>query len=57
MSLAPQTRDDLRSRLAELSGWQTATDDGRAVPHVTREKRPDVRANRHAKKVKVQVFG
>ena len=33
------------------------TDDGRAVPHVTREKRPDVRANRHAKKVKVQVFG
>jgi len=31
------------------------TDDGRAVPHVTREKRPDVRANRHAKKVKVQV--
>src|SRR5487761_2188060 len=33
------------------------TDDGRAVPHVTREKRPDVRANRHARKVKVTVFG
>lgn len=34
-----------------------ATDDGRDVPRVTREKRPDVRANRHAKKVKVTVFG
>lgn len=33
------------------------TDDGRAVPLVTREKRPDVRANRHAKKIKVSVFG
>ena len=33
------------------------TDDGRDVPSVTREKRPDVRANRHAKKVKVTVFG
>ena len=33
------------------------TDDGREVPHVTREKRPDVRANRHAKKVEVTVFG
>jgi hypothetical protein len=33
------------------------TDDGRAVPKVTREKRPEVRANRHAKKVKVTVFG
>lgn len=33
------------------------TDDGRAVPHVTREKRPDVRANRRAKKVEVRVFG
>jgi len=33
------------------------TDDGRPVPHVTREKRPDVRANRHAKKIKVTVFG
>jgi Transposase DDE domain len=34
-----------------------ATDDGRDVPRVTREKRPDVRANGHAKKVKVTVFG
>lgn len=33
------------------------TDDGRAVPSVTREKRPDVRANRHAKKIAVAVFG
>lgn len=33
------------------------TDDGREVPSVTREKRPDVRANRHAKKVDVTVFG
>jgi hypothetical protein len=33
------------------------TDDGRDVPHVTRDKRPDVRANRHAKKVEVTVFG
>jgi hypothetical protein len=28
-----------------------------AVPKVTREKRPDVRANRHAKKIEVTVFG
>jgi hypothetical protein len=34
-----------------------ATDDGRPVPVVTREKRPDVRANRHAKKVEVSVWG
>ncbi len=34
-----------------------ATDDGREVPHVTREKRPDVRANRHAQKVEVTVHG
>lgn len=33
------------------------TDDGREVPHVTREKRPDVRANRHAKKAHVTVYG
>lgn len=33
------------------------TDEGGEVPHVTREKRPDVRANRHAKKVEVTVFG
>lgn len=33
------------------------TDDGREVPHVRREKRPDVRANRHAKKVEVTVYG
>jgi hypothetical protein len=33
------------------------TDDGRPVPHVRREKRPDVRANRHAQKVEVTVFG
>lgn len=33
------------------------TDDGREVPHVTREKRPDVRANRHAQKVEVTVYG
>jgi hypothetical protein len=33
------------------------TDDGRDVPHVVREKRPDVRANRHAKKVEVRVWG
>ena len=33
------------------------TDDGKEVPSVTREKRPDVRANRPAKKTKVTVFG
>ena len=33
------------------------TDDGRPVPHVVREKRPEVRANRHAKKVEVTVYG
>lgn len=33
------------------------TDEGRPVPKVTREKRPDVRANRHAKKVEVTVWG
>ena len=33
------------------------TDDGGAVPRVTREKRPDVRANKHARKIHVTVFG
>ncbi len=33
------------------------TDDGRAVPSVSREKRPDVRANKHARKIKVTFFG
>lgn len=33
------------------------TDDGRGVPSVTRKKRPDVRANRHASKVEVTVYG
>jgi hypothetical protein len=33
------------------------TDNGDEVPHVTREKRPDVRANGHAKKIKVTVYG
>lgn len=33
------------------------TDDGREIPHVMREKRPDVRANRHAKKIEVTVWG
>jgi len=33
------------------------TGDGGAVPSVTREKRPDARANKHAKKIKVTVFG
>jgi hypothetical protein len=33
------------------------TDDGREVPHVVREKRPDVRYNRHAKKVEVRAWG
>ena len=33
------------------------TDDGKEVPSVTREKRPDMRANRRAKKIKVTVFG
>ena len=33
------------------------TDSGDAVPHVTKEKRPDVRANKHAKKIKVTVYG
>ena len=33
------------------------TDAGGKVPSVTREKRPDVRANKHARKIKVTVFG
>jgi len=33
------------------------TSDGRAVPSVSREKRPDVRANKHAQKIKVTVYG
>ena len=33
------------------------TDNGGEVPHVTREKRPDVRANGHAKKIEVTVYG
>lgn len=33
------------------------TDGGGEVPHVRREKRPDVRANRHAQKVEVTVYG
>ena len=33
------------------------TDDGRAVPRVSRAKRPDVRANQHAQKIQVPVFG
>jgi hypothetical protein len=33
------------------------TDDGREVPHVKRDKRPDVRHNRHAKKIEVRVWG
>lgn len=33
------------------------TDDSREVPHVVREKRPDVRANGHARKVEVTVWG
>lgn len=33
------------------------TDSGGAVPSVRREKRPDVRANRHARKIEVTVFG
>ena len=33
------------------------TDSGDDVPHVTREKRPDVRANKHAPKIKVTVYG
>jgi hypothetical protein len=33
------------------------TDDKREVPRVRREKRPDVRANRHAKKTEVTVYG
>ena len=33
------------------------TDDGRDVPSVAREKRPEVRANQHAKRIKVTVFG
>jgi hypothetical protein len=34
-----------------------STDGAGEVPSVTREKRPDVRANRHATKVKVTVYG
>ncbi len=33
------------------------TEDDVPVPSVTREKRPEVRANQHARKVKVTVFG
>lgn len=33
------------------------TEDGGEVPKILREKRPDVRANRHAKKVETWVYG
>ncbi|MEI8254751.1 MAG: hypothetical protein WCJ30_03680, partial [Deltaproteobacteria bacterium] len=33
------------------------TDEGGEVPHVVRDKRPEVRANRHASKVEVRVWG
>ena len=33
------------------------TDNGNKVPHVSKEKRPDVRANGHAKKIKVTIHG
>ena len=33
------------------------TDTGDEVPHVTKEKRPDVRANGHARKIKTTVYG
>ncbi len=33
------------------------TNNGDEVPHVTKEKRPDVRANGHAQKIKVTVYG
>lgn len=33
------------------------TDSGEPVPRVTRQKRPEVRANKYAKKIKVTVFG
>ena len=33
------------------------TDDGRPVPRGVREQRPEVRANRHAQKVEVTVYG
>lgn len=33
------------------------TDSGEEVPHVTKEKRPDIRANGHSKKVKTTVYG
>ena len=33
------------------------TDAGDKVPHVTKEKRPDVRANGHSQKIKVTVYG
>jgi hypothetical protein len=36
--------------------YTTDAADGK-VPHVSREKRPDVRANKHAKKITVTVFG
>ena len=36
--------------------YRTDAADGQ-VPRVSREKRPEVRANKHAKKVKVSVFG
>ena len=33
------------------------TDNGEEVPKVSKEKRPDVRANKHAQKIKVTVYG
>jgi hypothetical protein len=33
------------------------TDSGQEVPHVIREKRPDVRASKHARKIEVSVYG
>lgn len=53
----PKHIDALLDSTDDEATRKYGTDDGRPVPKVTKEKRPDVRDNRHAQKIKVTVYG
>lgn len=55
--IAPKQIDAVLDATDNEATPSYTTDDGGEVPRVRREKRPEVRANRHAKKVEVTVFG
>ncbi len=55
--LFPKKIDALLDATDDEATPTYVTDGGGEVPHVRREKRPDVRANRHAEKVEVTVYG